>query len=257
MVTTTRALVLRTIRHADHRLILKAFTQQYGLRSYVVRVARKGGVSEAALQALTRVELVADERSDRDLLVVRDLRVERPYVRIPFDPVRAAVALFVQEVLVKLLRGEAADPRLYGFLEEAVEQLDSRADLAHFPLQFLLQLSGELGFMPEPPLPGEDRFDLKEGHFTSGAPQHGQTLPPPPQRRPRQPAPTAPPPGPGAPPSRSHPSRPAGPPAPVLSPPHRWARGVALACGAAPGARLACGSPSVGTSGTPYSLCWP
>jgi DNA repair protein RecO (recombination protein O) len=178
MVTTTRALVLRTIRHADHRLILKAFTQQYGLRSYVVRVARKGGVSEAALQALTRVELVADERSDRDLLVVRDLRVERPYVRIPFDPVRAAVALFVQEVLVKLLRGEAADPRLYGFLEEAVEQLDSRADLAHFPLQFLLQLSGELGFMPEPPLPGEDRFDLKEGHFTSGAPQHGQTLPP-------------------------------------------------------------------------------
>jgi DNA repair protein RecO (recombination protein O) len=178
MLTTTRALVLRTIRHADHRLILKAFTEQYGLRSYVVRVGRKGGVSEAALQALTRVELVADERSDRDLLVLRDLRVERPYMRIPFDPVRAAVALFVQEVLVKLLRGEAADPQLYGFLEEAVEQLDSRADLAHYPLQFLLQLSAELGFMPEPPLPGEDRFDLKEGHFTSGAPQHGQTLPP-------------------------------------------------------------------------------
>lgn len=177
MLTTTRALVLRTIRHADQRLILKAFTEQYGLRSYVVRVARKGGVSEAALQALTRVELVADERSDRELLVLRDLRVERPYVRIPFEPVRAAVALFVQEVLVKLLRGEAADPRLYGFLEQAVEQLDSRADLAHFPLQFLLQLSGELGFMPEPPLSGEDRFDLKEGHFTSDAPQHGQTLP--------------------------------------------------------------------------------
>jgi DNA repair protein RecO (recombination protein O) len=179
MLTTTRALVLRTIRHADHRLILKAFTEQYGLRSYVVRVGRKGGVSEAALQALTRVELVADERSDRDLLVLRDLRVERPYMRIPFDPVRAAVALFVQEVLVKLLRGEAADPQLYGFLEEAVEQLDTRADLAHYPLQFLLQLSAELGFMPEPPLPGEDRFDLKEGHFMRGGAQHGHTLGPP------------------------------------------------------------------------------
>jgi DNA repair protein RecO (recombination protein O) len=178
MLTTTKAIVLKTVRHGDSTVVLKAWTEQFGLRSYMVRAGGKRGTNMAALQALNRLEIVVDEHPERDLRPVRELRVARPYTLIPVDPVRGSVALFVQEVLYRVLRQESADEGLNDFLDRTLDVLDSAPDLSHFPLVFLLQLSGHLGFFPEAPAPGEDRFDLREGHFTQGQPQHGHTLGP-------------------------------------------------------------------------------
>lgn len=179
MVHTTRAIVLKTIRHGDTTVVLKAYTELFGLRSFLVRSGGKGGVSRAALQPLNRVELVVNEYTDRDLHAVREMRVDRPYRLLPFDPVRGTLALFVQEVLYRVLRGEAADPDLFAFLDEALESMDAAPDIRNYPLVFLVQLSGQLGFMPAPPAPGEDRFDLQEGEFIRSAALHGHTLGPP------------------------------------------------------------------------------
>jgi DNA repair protein RecO (recombination protein O) len=179
MLLTTEAIVLRTIQHGDSTLILKAWTERSGLRSYLVRSGSKRGAAKAALQALNRLELVVDEKPERDLHSVRELRVSRPYSRLHTDPIRAAVALFVQEVLYKVLREEAADDGLNTYLHDMLEALDTVPDLSHFPLVFLLQLSGHLGFFPESPGLGEDRFDLREGHFIQGNGEHAHTLGPP------------------------------------------------------------------------------
>ena len=58
MLQTTRAIVLRTIRHGDRGVVLKAFTEASGLRGYMVRTGGKGPSRMAALQPLARVELV-------------------------------------------------------------------------------------------------------------------------------------------------------------------------------------------------------
>jgi DNA repair protein RecO (recombination protein O) len=179
MLITTRAIVLKVIRHGDSTLVLKAWTAHAGLRSYMVRAGGRRGSAMAALQALNRLELVVNEQADRDLHTVRELHVAEPFHRIPVEAVRGSVALFVQEVLYKVLRQESADEGLNAFLEEALEVLDTTPDLSHFPLLFLLSLSGHLGFLPEAPGPGEDRFDLREGHFTKGHGEHAHTLGPP------------------------------------------------------------------------------
>lgn len=179
MLFTTEAIVLRTIPYGDPSVILKAWTKRSGLRSYLVRTGGKRGTARAALQALNRLELVVDEKPDRDLHHVREIRVLRPYTRLHSDPLRAAVALFVQEVLYKVLREEAADESLDAFLYEALEALDTVPELSHFPVVFLLQLSGHMGFFPEAPGPGEERFDLREGHFIQGHGEHAHTLGPP------------------------------------------------------------------------------
>jgi DNA repair protein RecO (recombination protein O) len=119
-----------------------------------------------------------NEHAERDIQNIREMRVDRPYARIPYDPVRGALLLFTQELLYKVLRGEAADPELFGFLEEALEAIDSAEDVRNFPLVLLVQLSGQLGFQPAFPAPGEDRFDLREGEFVQGAVQHGHTMGP-------------------------------------------------------------------------------
>lgn len=178
MLHTTQAIVLKTIRHGDSTVVLKAYTEQLGVRSFVVRVGKKGGHVQAALQPLSRLEVVANEAPERDLLTVREIRVAQPYTRLPFDPVRGTLALFVQEVLYKVLRGEAADPELYAFVQEALEAMDTAADVRNFPLVFLVRFTEQLGFLPLPPSPGEDRFDLGEGVFVEGAAAHGHTLAP-------------------------------------------------------------------------------
>ena len=178
MLHTTRAIVLKTIRHGDRTVVLKAFTEQFGLRSYMVRAGGKGGVANAALQALNRLELVVNEHPERDIQNILEMRVERPYSRVPYDPVRGALLLFTQELLYKVLRGEAADPELYCFLDEAVEAIDSAEDVRNYPLVLLVKLSGQLGFLPAIPGTEEDRFDLREGEFIQGAARHGHTMGP-------------------------------------------------------------------------------
>ncbi|MCC7503441.1 MAG: DNA repair protein RecO [Flavobacteriales bacterium] len=179
MLQTTRAIVLRTIRHGDRGLVLKAFTESSGLRSYMVRTGGKGPSRMAALQALSRVELVVTESADRDLHQLREVRVERPYTNLPVDPLRGTVALFVQELLVRVLREESADPALFDFLQEALESLDTADDLSHFPLLFLVELSRHLGIDPEAPVDGADHFDLREGRFVEASRAHGHVIGPP------------------------------------------------------------------------------
>lgn len=178
MLHTTRAVVLRTVRHGDRTTVLKAYTEAFGLRSYAVRAGGKGGVREALLQPLSRLELVVTEMPERDLHQVREVRSERPYVQLGEDPMRAAFALFMQEVLYRTLREEATDPAMFAFVQEALEALDGWPDLAGLPNRFLLHLARHLGFFPEPPDAGEDRFDLREGHFFHGAPPHEFCLDP-------------------------------------------------------------------------------
>lgn len=179
MLYTTRAFVLKTVRHGDSTVVLKAYTESLGLRSFLVRVGKKGGITQAALQPLNRIELVAHEAPERDLLTVRELRVERPYTSVPFDPVRGALALFVQEVLYRTLRGETADRELFAFLEEVTTVIDTAPEVRNFPLVFLVRFSEQLGFLPSPPGPGAEHFDPVEGVFVASNERHGRTLGPP------------------------------------------------------------------------------
>jgi DNA repair protein RecO (recombination protein O) len=179
MLHTTEAIVLKTIRHGDRSVVMKCFTASHGMRSYVARISRTKSQGMAMFQPLNRLELVATEDPEKDLNNVREMRVARPYTRIPFDPVRGTLALFVQEVLYKILRGESSDPHLFEFVQHALEVMDTAPDVRNFPLVFLIRLSGHLGFLPEPPLDGEDHFDLKEGGFIHGSAPHGHAMGPP------------------------------------------------------------------------------
>lgn len=178
MLITTRAILLRAIRHGDHTVVLKLWTEHAGSRSGMVRAGGKRGAAAAMLQPLGRLEVVLDEHPERDMHPVREMRVEQPFLRLHQDPVRSAVALFVQEVLYRALRTDGADPALTAFLYEALDVLDEADDLGHYPLVFLLNLAEQLGIHPVPPEPGQDRFDPVEGHFVQGGVRHGHTLDP-------------------------------------------------------------------------------
>lgn len=170
MLHTTRAVALRIIRQSDRFLVLQAYTETFGRRACLVRNGR--GRAAARPQPLDRLELVMGEAHGDGLAVVRDWRVERPYLQVRSDHARGLLLLFAQEVLHRALREESPDPDLFRFVQEVLEELDQGDDLAHFPLHFLVRLMDQLGFLPEPHTEGRPYFDLQEGRFIAFTETH-------------------------------------------------------------------------------------
>ncbi len=178
MLHTTRAVVLRTFRHGDNSTVLRAFTEAFGTRSYMVRSGKRGTAAPALLQPLGRVELVVTEHHSREVQQVREARIVAPYVGIPGDPRRSMLLLFAQEVFYRTLREGAPDPTLFRFVMQTLEAIDTSPALGPLPVELLLGLALHLGFLPQAPQPGEDRFDLREGCFFRGEADHAFCLDP-------------------------------------------------------------------------------
>ena len=178
MLHTTRAVVLRTIRHGDRTTVLKAHTERSGTRSYLIRVGGRSGVKPALVSPLTRVELVEDERPERDLHHVRELRMEAPAPSAD-DPRTGALLLFTQDILLRCLKEEVADPALFAFIHDHLGELAASGGGPMTPIRFLIDLSRHLGFHPSPPGRHDENFDLMEGCFVHGEAPSGYTLRPP------------------------------------------------------------------------------
>lgn len=172
MLHTTRAVALRTFRHTDNTLVMKAYTEAFGARSYLVRTGKRAGMRQAPVQPLDRLELVVTESGDREMHTVREMRVFLPYTNLAADPVRGLVLLFAQEVFYRTLRAGAPDPPLFHFVLETLEAIDTGGDPGAVPVLLLVRLAHHLGILPQPPPDAEGHFDLREGSFTKGSPAH-------------------------------------------------------------------------------------
>lgn len=176
MLHTTRAVVLRTFKHSDNTIILKAYTEAFGTRSYLVRTAKRPGAGQPRLQPLDRLELVVTESKDREMHAVREFRVEKPYTGIPKEQARGLLLLFAQEVFYRTLKEESPDAALFACVMRTLEDIDTGGNLSLMPLLLLIRLARQMGFLPEVPQPGEDRFDMLEGCFFAGLGQHGHCM---------------------------------------------------------------------------------
>ena len=182
MISTTPAIVLRTIKYGDHSLVVDMLTELYGRLSFLVRIPRtkKGRLKKQFFQPLTRLETTFDHRPSANLQHLSDAQLLLPYSSIPFDPVKLPVSLFLAEFLHYATRGEQQNESLFSFVCKSIEWYD-RIDkqFANFHLVFTMRLTRFIGFFPnlEDYRPG-DFFDLRNGCFTSEAPLHGDVLPP-------------------------------------------------------------------------------
>lgn len=110
--------------------------------------------------------------------MAREVRVLTPFLRIPLEMIRSAMALFVNELIYKSLKEEEANPELFGFLYTSVELLDNMPRIpVDFHLWFSVQFTRFLGFFPLNNYSDQERiFDLKEGLFRRGFPDHSHYL---------------------------------------------------------------------------------
>ena len=176
MLFKTRGIILRSIKYSETSIIADIFTEEKGLRSFIISGVRtkKAKVSASVLQVMNLVDMVAYFREEKDLHRIKEIKVDQVFTSIPFDLVKGAVGLFMVEVARKTIRESEENRKLFTFLFETFRLLDTTDyPVSNLHLSFMVELSAFLGFMPGGEyMDNQSFFDLEEGVFVEQAPSH-------------------------------------------------------------------------------------
>ncbi len=170
MYHSTRGIVFRQTRYSDSSLVVRILTEELGLRSYIVKGARgpKARIKAALFQPLTLLDLVVSQKEKSDLHHIKEARLAYAYQTIPTDIRKASILLFLDELLLKSIQEESANPELFAYIYDHLLFLDQAPEApGGFHLLFTIHLSQYLGFFPQGDYHDEHSvFDMEEGHFT-------------------------------------------------------------------------------------------
>jgi DNA repair protein RecO (recombination protein O) len=166
----TKAIVLSSIKYADSSLIVKAFTESDGLKSYILRgvlATKKGKVKAAYFLPLSQLELVATHKNNATLDRISEVKTHYHYQSAHSNLVKNSLVLFLSEVLSSAIVEEEENKELFLFLSESLMWMDQNDQVGNFHIQFLIDLSRYLGFYPDHSTVDAPYFNLVEGAFSS------------------------------------------------------------------------------------------
>ena len=179
MLHKTKGIFFQKINYSESSLIAKIYTHKFGLQSYVLKGARKkkSQTQVNVLQHLALLDMEVYYRGSANLQKIKEFSISKHFKEIPYNVRKSAIAMFINEVLLKSIKEEEANASLFRFLENTILLLDvTREKVANFHLVFLLQLSRYLGFYPHNNFSEfTPYFDMSEGCFISSL-KHPQVM---------------------------------------------------------------------------------
>jgi DNA repair protein RecO (recombination protein O) len=172
-----RAVVLRQTKYGDTSLIVSAYTDLFGIQSYLIKGVRQSSKKSAGramyFQPGSILDMEVYHSEFKQLQFVKEYQWAYVYRQLFTDVVKHAVAMYMIELLQHSLKQPEANPEMFALIAESLQELDMADDAvaANLPVYFTLKLCAELGFQIAGDLSG-DIFDLKEGCFISSLPDH-------------------------------------------------------------------------------------
>lgn len=183
MYQSLHCVALRTVRYDDRRAIVTAWSREAGRVSIVVPdgSSREARRRRAMLMPLSLFEGESEPRPGREILSMRDMRPSEVLPDISSVPAKSVVAMFLAEVLERLLREAQPDELLWCFLQGAIRALDIEerpCGVANFPITFLYRLGRFAGVEPDAGAwRPESFFDMTSGRFvTYPDPSHASAV---------------------------------------------------------------------------------
>lgn len=167
-----RGIVLGTIKYGEKGIIVHMLTDTHGRQSYMVQGVRTTarGSKMALLQPLFPVAFEGLTSSKMSLHRLKDLVPGVVLQTMPFDVRKSTMALFMAEVLYRLVRDNESVEELFDFVWGSVLALDHIEEgISNFHLWFLANLSRPLGFSPDNEYSEGAWLDIRDGHFVPHA----------------------------------------------------------------------------------------
>lgn len=176
MSEKTQGIVLQSLRYGDTSLIVKVFTREAGLKSYMVKGAfnRNAKNRVALFQNLHLINYIEVGNPKKTTLgYLNDVQLKHVYHSLPFMMYKSSIVMYISELLSKTITEQEKNEPLYDFIEQSLLWLDLvETDYANFPLYFTLELTRHLGFYPKPNYEQGFCFDMMEGLFAKDYPIH-------------------------------------------------------------------------------------
>lgn len=171
MIRKTRGIVLHTTRYGESSLVAHCYTEQYGRQSYMIKGVRKSKKQNRSnlFQPLFILDFEVFHKDSREIQLVKEVSRAMPLNSLPFDMVKSAQAIFMAEVIYRVVREEESNPMLAQFLVSTIQYLDAVENASpDFHILFMFQLSRHLGFYPQNNFDeGRIFFNLLSGLFIS------------------------------------------------------------------------------------------
>ncbi len=180
MLHKVRGIVLKTTNYSESSVIVQVLTDQFGMQSYLINGVKKpkAKIKLNMLQSLHLLDMVVYHKPNTNMQRVAELRQTPVFRTIPYDIIKTSIVIFLNEVLYKSIRQQAADERLFDYIFNSIAWFDESEEInPNFHLSFLLKLTRFLGFSPnEQRRADQIYFDLQEGEFVSRPPIHTNYL---------------------------------------------------------------------------------
>ncbi len=176
-----KSLIINNVAYNDVANIITAYSLENGRESYVFYRGRgKNNLLKSVfLQPFTVLDLEIAKKKSSALPQLKEIRQSFPLTDLLFNPIKSSIAVFLAELLYKVLRDTSYDRVLFSFLENSVRVLDLLdKGVANFHLVFSIQLTRFLGYYPniQENNASDVYFDMENGIFTSVLPMHTRYL---------------------------------------------------------------------------------
>ena len=168
MISKTNAIVLSKIKYSDNDLIVKCYTEQFGVVNFLLKgvlKSKRGNIKVAYFQILSQLQLEITYQQNRALQYIKEAKPFVIYTSLHTTIFKSTIAMFLSEVLSSTLQEEEKNELLYTYLETTFQWLDTQNKYSNFHLLFLLKLTRHLGFYPETNNINLNFFNLKSGKF--------------------------------------------------------------------------------------------
>ena len=150
MQAKTEGIVLNYLKYRDTSIIVRIYTRDYGLQSYIINGIRsqKSRKSIGLFQPFTILDLVAYHNPKKDINRLSEYKNQVPLNTVHYDISKSTIALFLTEVLIKTLSEHFEDDNpQFDFIKESIIKFDAlETGYENFHLFFLINYAHFLGF---------------------------------------------------------------------------------------------------------------
>lgn len=142
MLSKTQAIVLHLSPYKDNSSILHLYSEEYGRISCSVF----GNKYKFLKIPLNIIEVELYQKSDQSKIQLREAQLTQINNNIEQDICKQTIALFIAEILYRVLKHELKDSNLYQFLVAIINELNSTSHPENVHILFLLGFAERLGF---------------------------------------------------------------------------------------------------------------
>jgi DNA repair protein RecO (recombination protein O) len=169
MRVSDKAIVLQAIKHGDKKFILKLYTRGQGMLTVSSHVGQAPGskVKSSTILPLTLLDVEMVVKQNKEIHQLTEASCYCVNNGFAQSITKLSIAQFLNEILIKTLKEQSANPHLYDFIETCLKYLNDAEEGVNLHVYFLSELTKYLGFEPQNNFSAQATyFDCREGRFT-------------------------------------------------------------------------------------------